>query len=270
MKYRLLALDLDGTLLRSDQRVDTSDIAAIAELQAAGVTVTIVTGRLLSGATGAARACAIEGAIACIEGSHLVELSSGETLAHHGMDDAVAARVRSVFTGHGLTSFVFDAGGIHHDHAGAPYAPYIKTWSPNLRVLEEEAVWQTVPLAAVAVGDEAAVAAARAVLDDHATQLFSVNFAINAFPGKHALLVRLAGPTKGTALAELCRRAGCRLDEAVAVGDWVNDIPMFEVAGRSFVMGSAPDSVRSKATDVLVRTAGSGGGIAEAIRRSWG
>ncbi len=45
---------------------------------------------------------------------------------------------------------------------------------------------------------------------------------------------------------------------------------MFEVAGRSFVMGSAPEAVRAKATDTLARAAGSGGGIAEAVRRSWG
>jgi len=270
MTYRLLALDLDGTLLRRDQCVDGRDIAAIAELQAAGVTVTIVTGRLHSGSIGAARACAIEGAIACCEGSHLVELASGKTLVHHGMSDEVAALVRAAFTGHGLTSFVFDADGIHHEHDGAPYASYVRTWSPNLRVVEQDTVWQTTPLAAVAVGDAAAVAAAYAVLQRHASQLFSVSFAVAAVPGKHALMVRVAGPTKGTALAELCERAGCTLAEAVAVGDWVNDIPMFEVAGRSFVMGSAPEIVCAKATDVLVRTAGSGGGIAEAIRRSWG
>jgi Cof subfamily protein (haloacid dehalogenase superfamily) len=270
MPYRLLALDLDGTLLRHDQRVDGRDIAAISELQAAGVTVTIVTGRLHSGATAAARACAIEGAIACVEGSHLVELASGETLVHHGMSDDVAALVRGAFTRHGLTSFVFDAGGVHHDHDGAPYAKYVSTWSPNLRVVEQDVVWQTVPLAAVAVGDEPAIAAAHAALRGHADQLFSVSFAVNAVPGKHALLVRIAGPTKGTALAELCRRAGCSLAEAVAVGDWVNDVPMFEVAGRSFVMGNAPDAVCAKATDLLVQPAGSGGGIAEAIRRSWG
>jgi Cof subfamily protein (haloacid dehalogenase superfamily) len=270
MRYRLLALDLDGTLLRTDQRVDDRDIAAITELQAAGVTVTIVTGRLHSGATGAARACAIEGAIACVEGSHLVELATGRTLVHHGMADDDAALVRGVFTRHGLSSFVFDAGGVHHDHAGAPYARYISTWSPNLRVVEQDIVWQTVPLAAVAIGDEAVVAEAYAALRDHADRLFSVHFGINTCPGKHALLVRIAGPTKGTALAELCQRAGCSLAEAVAVGDWVNDVPMFEVAGRSFVMGNAPDAVCAKATDVLVQPAGSGGGIAEAIRRSWG
>lgn len=270
MAYRLLALDLDGTLLRSDHSVDGRDIAAIAELQAAGVTVTIVTGRLHSGATGAARVCAIEGAIACVEGSHLVELASGKTLVHHGMPDDVAALVRAAFTGHGLTGFVFDAGGVQHDHAGAPYASYVSIWSPNLRIVDEDAVWQTVPLAAVAVGDEPAIVAAHAVLRGHSDQLFSVAFPVSACPGKYALLVRIAGPTKGTALTELCRRAGVSPAEAVAVGDWVNDVPMFEVAGRSFAMGSSPDAVRAKATDVLVKAAGSGGGIAEAIRRSWG
>jgi Cof subfamily protein (haloacid dehalogenase superfamily) len=269
MRYRLLALDLDGTLLRRDGSVDDSDIAAISELQNAGVTVTIVTGRLHSGALGAARACAIEGAIACVEGSHLVELASGQTLVHHGMSDDVAALVRGAITDHGLTSFVFDARGIHHEHAGAPYAHYISTWSPNLRVVEEDAVWQTVPLAAVAVGDEAAVAAAHDVLRGD-PRLFAVSFPIHAVPGKHAVMARSAGPTKGTALAELCQRAGCTLAEAVAVGDWVNDVPMFEVAGRSFAMGTAPDAVCAKATDLLPHTADAGGGIAEAIRRAWG
>jgi Cof subfamily protein (haloacid dehalogenase superfamily) len=268
--YRLLALDLDGTLLRRDQIVDDRDIAAISELQAAGVTVTIATGRLRSGATDAARACAIDGVIACCDGSHVVDLTSGRNLVHHGMTPEIAALVRAAFTDHDLTSFVFDAGGIHHEHAGAPYAHYIRTWSPNLRVVEQDVVWQTEPLAAVAVGDEAGVAAAHAVLRDHAARIFSVSFPIYACPGKHAVMVRAAGATKGTALAELCRHVGCGLDEAVVVGDWINDVPMFEVAGRSFAMGTAPDVVRAKATDVLTSTAGAGGGIAEAIRRSWG
>src|SRR5580698_11376 len=73
LQYRLLALDLDGTLLRSDGRVDDRDRDAIAELQRAGVAVTIVTGRLYSGSLAAARACAIAGTIACVEGSHLVD-----------------------------------------------------------------------------------------------------------------------------------------------------------------------------------------------------
>jgi Cof subfamily protein (haloacid dehalogenase superfamily) len=268
--YRLLALDLDGTLLRDDHTVDPRDVAAIAELQRAGVTVTIVTGRLYTGATAAARACAIEGAIACVEGSHIVEHASGETLLHHPMSGELAAMLRGAVARHGLAGFVFDAAGIHHDHAGAPYARYVSTWSPNLRVVEEELAWQTEPLAAVAIGEPAAVAAVNAELRESADRLFSVSFAVRDTPDRHAVLVRAAGPSKGTALAELCRAAGCSLAEAVAVGDWVNDIPMFEVAGRSFAMGSSPDHVRTRATDTLATPAGAGGGIAEAIRRAWG
>jgi len=270
MSYRLLALDLDGTLLRSDHQVDAADVAAIAELQRAGVTVTIVTGRLQSGSVDAAAACSIEGAIACCEGSHLVELASNTTLHHHPIETEIATALRGTLGSHGLASFVFDAQGIHHDHAGAPYASYVSTWSPNLRIVEEELAWQTLPLAAVAIGEPDAVAAAAAILAQQADRLFSVTFPVWACPGKSAVLVRAKGPTKGTALTELCRRIGCSTDEAVAVGDWVNDIPMFEVAGRSFAMGTAPEAVRQKATDVLERPAGAGGGIAEAIRRAWG
>jgi hydroxymethylpyrimidine pyrophosphatase-like HAD family hydrolase len=229
-----------------------------------------VTGRLQSGSVGAAAACSIEGVIACCEGSHLVELSSNTTLHHHPIETELAAALRTTLGSHGLASFVFDAQGIHHDHAGAPYASYVSTWSPNVRIVEEELAWQTLPLAAVAIGEPAAVAAAAAILAQQADRLFSVSFAVSAYPGKSAVLVRAKGPTKGTALIELCRRIGCSVDEAVAVGDWVNDIPMFEVAGRSFAMGTAPEAVRQKASDVLETHAGAGGGIAEAIRRAWG
>jgi Cof subfamily protein (haloacid dehalogenase superfamily) len=273
MVYRLLAVDLDGTLLRADGRVDDRDKDAIAELQRAGVVVTIVTGRLWSGSLAAARACAIDGAIACVEGSHLVEVESKRTLAHHTMSTEVTELLRGAFGAHGLASFVFEADGIHHDERGEPYANYVATWSPNMRLVEEvldARVWANEPLAAVAIGDAASVAAAHAQLRPHADSVFSVSFAVSSCPGMHAVLVRAAGPNKGTALAELCRTAGCTLTEAIAIGDWVNDVPMFEVAGRSFAMGSAPDAVRAKATDVLERPAGGGGGIAEAIRRAFG
>lgn len=268
--YRLLALDLDGTLLRRDGVVDDRDIAAIAELQAAGVIVTIVTGRLYSGATGAARACRIEGAIGCVDGSHLVELTSGRTLVHHGLGSELAAVVQDAIARHGLASFVFDADGVHHEHGGAPYASFVRTWSPNLRIVEQDVAWQTEPLGAIAIGDAADVAAAHAALRAHADRLYSVSFEVWTQPGKHALMARAAGINKGTALAELCQRAGVALAEAVAVGDWLNDVPMFEVAGRSFAMGTAPDDVRAKATDGLSATALDGGGIAEAIRCAWG
>jgi hydroxymethylpyrimidine pyrophosphatase-like HAD family hydrolase len=45
---------------------------------------------------------------------------------------------------------------------------------------------------------------------------------------------------------------------------------MFEVAGRSFAMGQAPDEVKAKATDVLPHTVEEGGGVASAIELAFG
>ncbi|MCW5808696.1 MAG: HAD hydrolase family protein [Deltaproteobacteria bacterium] len=269
MAYRLLALDLDGTLFRHDKSIDARDVAAIHELAASGVIVTIVTGRLLTGAVGAARTCSIEGAIACVEGSHLVELASRRTLLHHAMAPDLVALLRATFAANGLATFVFDAETIHHDHRGASYAAYVGTWSPELRLVEEEVVWRAAPLATVAIGPPEPVAAALADLA-RVPGLYTVSFDLHHHPGMRAILVRAEGPTKGTALTELCRNAGLTLADAVAVGDWVNDIPMFQVAGRSFAMGGAPDPVVAVATDVLATHVGEGGGIAEAIRRAWG
>ena len=63
---------------------------------------------------------------------------------------------------------------------------------------------------------------------------------------------------------------GVALADTVCVGDWVNDVPMFEVAGRSFAMGQAPDEVKSKATDVLSETTEQGGGVARAVAEAFG
>lgn len=271
MQYRLLALDLDGTLLRHDKRVDERDIAAIKALAASGVTVTIVTGRLHSGSVDAAAACGIVGPIACMEGSHLVDVATEQSLALHPMAPEVKGLLRTTFAAHRLASFVFTPAGIQHDANGQPFSEYVSTWSPLLTVVADvhhADAWAAPALASVAIGDPEPIAAAFAELQGK--PVFAVTFPMYSHPGKHAILARALGPSKGTALRELCKLAGCTVEEAVVVGDWVNDVPMFEVAGRSFVMGNAPEHVRSKASHHLERIAGSGGGIAEAIRRTWG
>jgi HAD superfamily hydrolase (TIGR01484 family) len=268
--FRLLALDLDGTLLRDDHSVDPRDAAAIAELQAAGVTVTIVTGRLHTGSVEAARACAIEGAIACVEGSHIVDADGGTLHAHHPLAAPDVALVRGLVEDAGLAGYVFHAGGIHHQAGDGHHRDYVRTWSPVMRQVGADEVWAGAPLGGVAIGPTEAVAAAHRELARHADRVFAVQFAVRDRPGVSAVLMRTAGPHKGTALAELCRIAGCTTAEAVAVGDWINDVPMFRAAGRSFAMGSAPDEVRAAATDELDTPAGAGGGIAEAVRRAFG
>jgi hydroxymethylpyrimidine pyrophosphatase-like HAD family hydrolase len=83
-------------------------------------------------------------------------------------------------------------------------------------------------------------------------------------------MARAAGATKGSALRWLAEREAVPMAETVCVGDWLNDVPMFEAAGRSFAMGQAPSEVKDRATDVLEETGEKGGGVARVLDVAFG
>ena len=68
----------------------------------------------------------------------------------------------------------------------------------------------------------------------------------------------------------IAEREEVALEDTVCVGDWINDVAMFELAGRSFAMGQAPDEVKEKATDTLSETVENGGGVARVIEEVFG
>jgi hydroxymethylpyrimidine pyrophosphatase-like HAD family hydrolase len=56
--------------------------------------------------------------------------------------------------------------------------------------------------------------------------------------------------------------------DVVAVGDWLNDVPMLQRAGQSFAMAQAPAEVRAAAKFQLEADIWTGGGVAEAAERA--
>lgn len=274
--FKLLAVDLDGTLLNRGGIPHSADRSAIMRLRDAGVPTTIVTGRLYSGSRDVARAVGIEGPIACVDGSQIVDTRSDQEVFVRSIAAASAIAVRDLLASHGAVSFLFAQDIIVHDASGEPFSHYVRTWSPRVEIVDrvaEHPHWEhdRGVMAVVALGTTekimTIVARLRAELA-HAT--FVVDFPVARLAGTHALVARAAGATKGTALSWLAEHHGCTPAEIVAVGDWTNDVPMFHAAGRSFVMGQAPESVKRFASDRLLSTLHTGGGIAEAIREVWG
>lgn len=274
--FKLLAVDLDGTLLGRDGVPHAADRLAIDRLRKAGVPTTIVTGRLYSGSCEIARTVGIEGPIACVDGSQIVDTRSDQEVFARSIGAETAVLVRDLLADHDATSFLFAQDLIVHDLAGEPFAHYVRTWSPRIEVVDrvtEHPHWEhdRGVMAVVALGATDQILSIVAALRDrlaHAT--FVVDFPVARLTGTHALVARAAGATKGTAVEWLAAHHGCTPQEIVVVGDWVNDVPMFQTAGRSFVMGQAPEHVKRTATDRLLADVTTGGGIAETIREVWG
>ncbi|WP_437621442.1 HAD family hydrolase [Sorangium sp. So ce1151] len=276
--YKLLAIDVDGTLVRRDGSIHEEDLLAIQRLQAAGVPVSIATGRLYSGTREVARRVGVIGPIACVDGSHIVHTEGDAHLYSRTISGAEAALLRSITERHATASFLFAQDSIVHDATGAPHVHYVRGWSSAIAEVDRVSshpYWEHEHglLALVAIGTEAQVmAAVEEVRSELGRAAFVVSFPLlqDGPTSIFAMMVRAAGPTKGTAVAWLAEHYGCSPSDVVVVGDWLNDLPMFEVAGRSFAMGQAPENVKQAATDRLKADALLGGGIAEAIRRAFG
>lgn len=274
--FKLLAVDLDGTLLTREGVPHPADRAAIQRLREAGVPTTIVTGRLYSGSADIARSVGIEGPIACVDGSQIVDTRSDTEVYARSIQAPTAVAVRDLLRHHNATSFLFAQDLIVHDAAGEPFAHYVRTWSPKIEVVDrvtEHPHWQhdRGVMAVVSLGPtDQILSIVDTLRSEMAHSMFVVDFPVARLTGTHALVARAAGATKGTAIEWLATHHGCTPEEIVVVGDWVNDIPMFQTAGRSFVMGQAPEHVKRLASDRLLADTHTGGGIAEAIREVWG
>ncbi len=274
--YKLLAIDLDGTLLDREGNPNDEDVRALKKLQARGIKVTILTGRLYSGTRDTAELIGIQGPVGCADGSHIVGVRERKTLLHRGIRGRAADRLRESLEREDLVAFLFAEDAIVHDERGADYLPFVRTWSTDLRYahrITEHALWESKAgmTAVVALGREANIGRTVADIQRDATESMQVAMFPFRRDAEHwGMVARAAGGTKGTALEWIAKHYGVAVNETVCVGDWLNDLTMLETAGRSFAMGQAPAEVKSAATDVLDRTIETGGAIAEAIAKAFG
>ena len=249
-------------------------------LRRRGIPVSICTGRMYSGTRQIAQQLGIEGPVACVDGSHIVHVSTRRSLFTATLDRDAAEKLRQWLSQVGLPSFAFASDTIVHDPTGRRYLSLLRSWSERMVAVESVTSvegWATLReiSAVIAIGDKPAVDAVMAGMNDEQTAPSGSRLQMVTFPLRGpgvgdcwALLVRRADTNKGTAIAWLANYHGIPVERVVAVGDWVNDVPMFKVAGKSFVMSQAPAEVRDASSFVLSAHSQIGGGIREAAERS--
>ncbi|MEZ4225829.1 MAG: HAD family hydrolase [Polyangiaceae bacterium] len=273
-RYKLLVTDLDGTLLSSDGFPHAQDAAALRELLERGVHVSMCTGRMYSGTRHVALEVGLGGPVGCLDGSHVVDTRTDREVACHALDQVATDTLLQMLDLHGATPFVFAGDSIFHDESGDVYRDFVQIWSERMERVQSlsRSPWggERQVAAVVSLGQEHHLRQAATKVEADGTGMQVVVFPVRhpAYEGSWGMVVRRAGVDKATALAELCTHYGVSPSEIVAVGDWLNDVPMFQVAGRSFAMRQAPAPVKRAATDVLEADTWSGGGVEEAARRA--
>ncbi len=258
MKYDLLALDLDGTALRSDRSTFSPRLtAALNALHHQGTAVVIATGRqyaLLPPAVEEGGAWRDLGILA--NGAEIRRLNTGELLCGHYMQGSLIAKLTRLAAGLGLpveasrngtlylTQQSWDAQKPHQQQLFFHLTHVLPNQGMVVDSLEEFAcdlgpVFEKVNLPYIP-------SEARAAVEQALTSL-PVRF---AWAGPNSLELTHWEATKGAALTWVCRTMGIPLENAAAIGDSGNDISMLTSAGLGIAMGNAPANVRQAADAV--------------------
>jgi Cof subfamily protein (haloacid dehalogenase superfamily) len=255
MLPRLVAIDLDGTLLPASKHLTPRATAAVRGAREAGAEVVLATGKTFHLAACYAEELGLSGPVIALDGSLVRDWPGGDTLVSAGIP---ADRAREVLDRLGdldLRTFLTDGTDrfLMDDR--------LDRWAWFLSAYSDRVTATTAP-AAEAVGDPFFVAAlgeysdvlrggeALRDLGENGLRVFTAEF---REPGVGLLVVK-PRTSKGAALRTVAERLGVPREETVAIGDWRNDVEMVRWAGTGVAMADAHPEVLAVADVVLPGT----------------
>jgi Cof subfamily protein (haloacid dehalogenase superfamily) len=247
--WRILALDLDGTVMGDGESISPAVVAALQAARARGVRVVLATGRADGLARKYAARLGLRDPIICYHGGMIVDGETGEVLYEAIMPSELAVAAIRWGRQRGRHLLLFADGKLWIDELRYPPSVYEH--------------WMGLPLHEVDALDAAleACQVCRVLkvidfLSDTEKDTPSVILEWReAFGGRllamrtHPLFIELTSPevSKGHALAWLAARWGTPRAQVIAVGDAENDLSMIEWAGLGVAMGQAPAHIRAAA-----------------------
>lgn len=256
---RLLALDIDGTLLSSRKDVSARNREALTAAAESGVRIALVTGRRYPAARRIAEMLPIRPSMILHNGGLVIE--DAVAIRVSPLARSAAARVLA------LTKTMGADAVVHYGHRGEGLlyvetsspshtllAYYLSRSHPDVRVVES--LEQTLaseaedPLQVMFGGSMLEMENLARALDDAS---LPVSVLRTTYPKDDLSLIDVVGPTvdKSEALKFLCARWGLGLDDVLAIGDNWNDRLMLETAGKGCVMGNADGGLKSLGLEVV-------------------
>jgi Cof subfamily protein (haloacid dehalogenase superfamily) len=252
--FRILALDVDGTLLDPGGTLRPRTAQAVRRAAIAGIRPVLCTGRRFRRARPIAEQLGIETPIVCNSGAIVKDPGSRRTLWRADFPPELADRLLGLFVRHDQHLVAFTDRADHE-------ADFLVSRYPTHRACFDEYVSQNRGHAEIveawdaaeprfhlcAIGTRGEMLAFQQLVHDAVGD--RVQTFVQRSPRYMGTMCELLrhDANKWTAVLRLARLWGIAPEEICAVGDDVNDVPMLRHAGLGVAMGHAPDHVRAAA-----------------------
>ncbi|MSP14379.1 MAG: HAD family phosphatase [Chloroflexi bacterium] len=257
---RLIATDLDGTLLRPGGAISERTRRVLAAVTAAGITVVLVSGRPPRTLRSMAQDAGVQGLAICCNGAIIYDLDQEAVVQHSPMPAEVAVRlitdIRRVVPG---VCFALEIGLIFGWEPAFGAAGAVEAEPARLR--GDALDMCTGPVTKLIVrhaemSRDTLFEVTRQVVGDIASVTFS---------GAPFIEVSAPGIHKASALASLCAQRGIDASQVIAFGDMPNDLSMLQWAGHAVAVANAHPEVLAQADEIT--NSNSEDGVARVLER---
>lgn len=238
---KLFVTDLDGTLLPQGTKVSERNIVAAQRAAAAGVTVTIATGRMYPAALPVAQQLGIDAPIICYNGA-LICTTSGKELYHQYLAPQTVRSLVDFFHQNGWYLQTFSPDELYF----ASYDENAKAYEADQHVKGQVVGWDGLK------ERDQNICKAFSVTKDAEETRKRMDILEQQFPGEITLvqsnpcIIEIVAPnvSKADGIRHLADQMGISMREVMAIGDGQNDLSMLEAAGKSIAMGNAVAEVQ--------------------------
>jgi len=259
---KLVAFDVDGTLVGRDLSISKGVREAVARMQRAGVVGCLVTGRMYRATIPFARELEFDAPLVCYQGAAIIDPASDEILAHSALANDLVLELVTLAERDRIHLQLY-RNDEYYCEARNRYSELYASLSmtqpvivPSLR----EAFAFSPATKGVVIADEPIAARYAEKLAEIFKGRANVTRSLPEF-------VEVLDPAadKGVALRFVAGRMGIDITATIAIGDSWNDAPLLEAAGFGIAMGSAPPELKAISDAVVGDLAHDG--VAEAIEK---
>ena len=253
-KYKLIAVDLDGTLVRSDQSISQRTMDTLIRVQEMGVKVAVASGRPTFGTAHVADALQLEkfgGYVMSYNGGEIYEWKTKTRLHAQTLDEDIIPYLYTYARKHGMPIMTYIGKEVISEVADNEYIQYsVMRNRMTLRQVDDfVAMAQGAGIVkCIIVGNPTLLPALETEMQEtlkgKACVFRSEPFFLEIVP---------MGIDKAKGLSILLDKTGMKPSELIAFGDGYNDTPMLQFAGMGVAMGNAAEEIK-KAADFITKS----------------
>ena len=244
MKYfKALFLDLDGTILTSQQEVSPKIVKTINLLKNNGILIVLATGRSWESTEYFYKTLKLDGPTICYNGAVVVKGPNGQYAFEKGLDNVTGRYLIEQARERGLGLVIYRNRKFYFEKMEKEIKSYLKRVKFKGEMLNFD--------------DFSELNLTKCIfISEHWDRLESIRLDLQAPTSPVQVTALYSNDTcletvahnidKGSGIKEVCKLYGIPVSESVAIGDGWNDYPMLSTAGESWVMGGAPQDLKDR------------------------